>query len=354
MEPKRPIHNVLYTIPRTASHLLVKLLNLPSQPSLHRTENGKDGYFFLPAVALRFQNNLFGKKLEDWKDEERKDLQDAFNKGLIAWERLIDEAEKDNKGTYIKEHINWLVDPISEARFFNHTIPSNRPKFPDPPTTYPSVSNISTEHPVVVSELNPTSLPSSLLYTTKPSFLIRTPYLTFPSALRTSLANQPLSTVLGEQDAQKWECTYHWTLSLYRFYTANDTFPPTRQTYSHDVTYPVIIDAEDLHNEALVRKYARAVGLDEEVVRFEWAAASGGDEGGGEAGDGVDESMTKSIRESTGVRRDMLGTGRVWDLREEKRKWVVEFGEVLAERLAGMVEASLGDYELLRRHRLRV
>ncbi|KAF1950346.1 hypothetical protein CC80DRAFT_240234 [Byssothecium circinans] len=352
MDPKPLPHNILFTIPRTASHLLTKLLNLPAQPSIHRTSNGEDGYLFLPAVAQRFQNDLFGKKIEDWTDEQTKGLQDALQQGFEAWTSLISSAEKDGKATFIKEHINWLVDPVSEARFLGYPIPPSRPKLIaiTSPWSYTAPQQKGLEN-IQSPELNPTSLPSAfLLDNVKPTFLIRTPFLTFPSSLRTSLSDQPLEAVLREEYAQRWECTYHWTRSLYRFYLANAS-PASRQSRIDDVEYPLVIDAADLGDEELVRKYARAVGLDEEAVRFEWAAASEEEVG---AADKTKNKMTKSIRASKGVRKEMLGTERVWDFEEEKGKWVDEFGGVLAERLAGLVEGALVDYEELRKVRLRV
>lgn len=154
-----------------------------------------------------------------------------------------------------------------------------------------------------------------------------------------ALKNQSREDVLREGNAHRWECTYYWSLSLYRFYVQNEEFD--RESCVEDVKYPIVLDAADLADEALVRKYARAVGLDERQVLFEWGRQD------------VKDAATASILGSTGVEKDKLGGEVEFDLIKERAKWEVEFGEVLADRLFELVSVSMGDYEELRALRLR-
>src|SRR5690242_15351050 len=108
MEQPKINHNILFTLPRTASHLLTRLLHLPAQSSITRPPNGEDGYLFLPACLTRFKRQLFGKEPNSWTDEDKQALKDALQKGFNDWTDLISEAEQSGKGTYIKEHINFL------------------------------------------------------------------------------------------------------------------------------------------------------------------------------------------------------------------------------------------------------
>jgi len=55
---------------------------------------------------------------------------------------------------------------------------------------------------------------------------------------------------------------------LYKFLLASNQYP--RQTSAPNVTYPIVLNASDLSNLKLVRRYAAAVGLDPDVVRFRW------------------------------------------------------------------------------------
>jgi hypothetical protein len=52
-----PTHNILSTVPRTASLLAVHILNLPTQNSV--TRHLSDGYLFLSALGYRWEHKTF-------------------------------------------------------------------------------------------------------------------------------------------------------------------------------------------------------------------------------------------------------------------------------------------------------
>jgi hypothetical protein len=335
-----PVHNILFTIPRTASHLLIKLLNLSSQPSILCPANNKDGYLFLPALVQRFKNNLTERPIGEWSEADKKGTQEALQAGFDDWVTLIEHAEDDGRGTYVKEHINWLLDPILEARALGSTSPTDVEGF--------EVSWSGGSKEQERNMLNLTCLPTNfLLNSVKPTFLIRHPALTFPSALRTTIDIEGLSVALASERTQRWECTYAWTLSLYRLYTQTPGF--RRATLVDDIKYPIVLDASDLSNEGMVKRYARAVGLDEEKVQFEWQVAGKEEvEGVGKA----EQRMKSTINASKGVDKGKLGGGEV-DLGMLEREWREEFGDVLAERVGRLVGASMPAYEELWGLRLR-
>lgn len=111
--------------------------------------------------------------------------------------------------------------------------------------------------------------------------------------------------------------------------------------------YPIILDAADLADQELVRKYARAVGLDPDVVVFEWGVATGEERKGmGE----MEGRMKDTLLGSIGV-----VVGKLRGKEEEERvKWREEFGEVVAGRLEALVRDAMADYEWLRERRLCV
>lgn len=336
MSLTNPPHNVLFSLPRTASHLLVRLLNLPGQPSITRPLDGEDGYHFLLANFTRFKRNLSGKDPNTWNADDETALKQALQTGFDAWTALLREAQALGKATYIKEHLNFLIDPVSEARFFGYTQPS-------PLHPFEVIRGGSEGGRVGKSELNVTCIPDDfLLREVRPTFLIRHPCLVFPSLLRTALTNQSREAVLREELAHRWECTYHWTLSLYRFYVQHPSFE--RESREEGVLYPIVIDAADLGGRELLRKYASAVGLEKEKMLFEWEAARGEDPTG----------LKQTIMKSTGIVKAKLGADVKFDLTEEKRGWETEFGEVLAERLFMLASSSMRDYEELRAVRMRV
>jgi hypothetical protein len=344
----QPVHNVLFSIPRTASHLLTQLLNLPAQPSILRPSNNKDGYHFLPAIAQRFRRNLTERPISEWSADDKTTFQAALQSSFDAWIALLDSATRSNKSTYTKEHINWILDPALPSG-------TRQPESADSSFTLnlPS-SAFSTSFLVKESHdetRNLTCLPTPfLLHAIRPTFLIRHPALTFPSCLRTSIDIEGLETAIASERTQRWECTFVWSLALYRLYTDQKEEASNRATLVDGIEYPIVLDAADLGNERLVGTYTRAVGLDADMVRFQWDVA-GVEE---RAGLGSAElRMKSSIMASRGVQTEKLDGGDL-DVKALAEAWKEEFGEVLADRLLELVEASMPAYEDLRGVRLRV
>jgi hypothetical protein len=281
--PTAPTHHILFTIPRTASNLLSQLLNLPSQPNILR--HPEDGYFLLPALQYRYQHNTFTRPFTSLSREESEGLSDALQTSCKAWEEWVETAENERKGTYVKEHVNWMISPCVESDFLHPSHPSE----------------LGFEKEV----RNPTAIPDDFLLSgrVRPTFLIRHPALTFPSLLRTAIDNEGLDEVLkeGSAMAMRCECTYTWHIQLNQFLVASDTYPCASHVES--ITYPIIIDAADLKDEELVRRYAQAVGLDSGKVRFAWKEA-------GKEGLGITETRMKdTILASKGVLAGKLQSG---------------------------------------------
>ncbi|KAL1591446.1 hypothetical protein SLS60_011945 [Paraconiothyrium brasiliense] len=335
---------MVFTIPRTASHLLLKLLNLQEQPSLHRHSNNLDGYLFLPAAVPRFRYSLPGKPIQDWTEEEKTALMTVMQGSFDDWIDLIQEAEKHGKSSFIKEHLHWMVDPVAEARLYENgqSGSSSAIQF--------QVNWKNSQPSEAREEHNVTCLPDTfLLQHIKPTFLIRHPALTFPSNLRTAIDNQGISTVMIEEKIQQWECTYLWSLSMYKFY-AQSTKQFDRKSLVDGVEYPIVLDAQDLGNEALVKKYVKAIGLHEDRVRFTWKAADKEDLSGLGT---MEKRMKSTILASSGIEQIKLNLGEP-DMETLKEGWRREFGDVLSERLVKLVNGSIDAYETLKRVRLRL
>jgi hypothetical protein len=113
--PRPPQHNILVTIPRTASNLVTHLLALGAQSSI--IAHPRDGYFFLSALSRRFKNASFTRPYESWSDIERNSLNDVLQEGIEAWSAFVAEADQKGKGTYVKEHVNWALKPRIESAF---------------------------------------------------------------------------------------------------------------------------------------------------------------------------------------------------------------------------------------------
>lgn len=331
-------HNVVFTIPRTSSHLLLRVLNLDAQSHIQRHQ--LDGYSFLPALGPRFKRGLAGKEVGLWSEIDKDAFKDACQESYSHLESFLDQAETEGKTTFIKEHINWLIEPVAETRFLH---PDSDIGSLSPFTIIPSKASVSM---APKSTANETILPDEVLLGLRPTFLIRNPMLTFPSLLRTSIELEGLETALQSLAGQRWEMTFHWSRALYEFYVHSKKFD--RTSGQPDVEFPIVIDADDILNPEIMRKYAKVVGLDPAVIRYEWEKAS--DEEMEKLGKSV-RRMKDTILGSTGIVEGKMSHGLV--LEREVEKWKAEFGDVLGARLELLVREGMGDYEWLWDRRLR-
>ncbi|KAF2010778.1 hypothetical protein BU24DRAFT_495982 [Aaosphaeria arxii CBS 175.79] len=339
---KPPIHNILLTLPRTSSHLLTRILNLPSQPSIHR--HPSDGYFFLAPTVQRFSHHLAGKPLPAWTSDERDALRDAFQTSYEELEAFHSAVVAAGKSSYVKIHVNWLIEPVSETSFLFPDLEQQQ-LLPAPWT----VQTASQGPDATKSALNETAVPDEVLRGWRPTFLVRHPALVFPSLLRTAIDNEGVESVLKGEATQRWEATFHWSRALYEFYDG-DGEGEGRESRVEGVRYPIVVEADDVVGRPeVVRLYARAVGLDEKLVRYEWERASETEVAGLSK---VERRMKDTLLGSRGIVGGKTAEGLV--VEDEVVKWGKEFGEVLGERLRVLVEASMADYEWLRERRLRL
>ena len=334
-----PRHNIIFTIPRTSSNLLTQILNLSAQPGIHRVPS--DGYVFLPPLVHRFRNNLAGKNVNDWTHEERSGMTEAFQKAYNDLNKWTQEAEEEGKGMMIKEHINWLLSPVAETRFLFSSSPTLDTKFTIQPAQ--PIQNLQFESP---SENNETCFPDSILSSLAPTILIRNPLLTLPSLLRTSIDIEGLETALATPIEQwEWETSYHWSRTLYAFY-ASLPFPLPSSV--PEINYPIILDADDLPDQELMRRYASAVRLDPSLIRFSWPVAPKEEI---EASGKNIARMKDTLLASSGIVKGKTSQGLT--IEGEMKKWEKEFGNVLTGRLVELWEGAKEDYVWLFERRFR-
>jgi hypothetical protein len=315
-------HNILFTLPRTGSNLVMRILNLPNQSSISR--HHEDGYFFLPTQRYRYTHSTVGRPVQEWTDDERSGMDAAHADSFTAWKSWVNEVEPLGKGTYIKEHINWTIRPLAESNFL-----------------------YKSNHIIKDANLNLTSISDSFLGTVHATFLIRHPALVVPSLVRVAVQNEGMSEVLTEtaEKTMQWESTYAWHVSLYRFLVNISSHP------SHDpeITFPIILDASDLANKALVRRYAAAVGLDADAVRFEWDAVTSFEDM-----NMMKVAMKETLLTSEGLVMEKLARVEEMDIDVLKGEWREEFGEDLGSRVRKLVEGAMEDYEWLWERRLKM
>lgn len=316
-----PQHNILISIPRTASNLVTHLLALPSQPSV--LAHPRDGYFFLPAISARFTHSTFTRPFSSWSPQEKTFLDEALAQGISAWEAWIADAEKKGLGTYVKEHVNWMISPKVETAFLH------------PRSETVATASRPPSHDLALDVFsNPTAVPSKFWTRVRTTLLVRHPALTFPSALRTAIDNEGLEAVLKEENEyiMQWECTFEWHMMLYQFLTSQDIGRK-----------PLIIDASQLQDEMFVQGYVDAVGLDSRLLRTRWAATSKEEQGKLGA---VERRMKDTLLGSSGIVPSKLSSQFI-DVAAHKQDWESEFGLILAQRLERLVQGAMQQYEWL-------
>ncbi|KAK3290206.1 uncharacterized protein B0H64DRAFT_332807 [Chaetomium fimeti] len=331
--PTHPTRVWLLTSPRTASNMLVKILNLDAQ-NVRPAEHG--GYFFLNAGVKRF--TFHDTPMNTWKDEDRAAVYAAQQVAFDNLQEYLDAAEKEGQRVFVKEHAFMMNDPHYESE---HTYG------PDAVTGTPgTLTAKGIEHPTR-SALNLTSLPDEFLKTWRPTFLIRHPAMMLPSLYRTCIRDDVNAFVVDGRKARpgkeplQCEVTMKWIRTMHRFYEAH---------FGDDSTWPIVLDADDIMvNPELVTKYAALAGLEPEKLRFSWEKAS--EEQVAKMAP-PNRVMLSSINASSKV--DMSKVAGAIDIDAEAVKWRVEFGEEGGRNLEKWVRDAMPDYLDLHAKRLRL
>jgi hypothetical protein len=299
------------------------MLNLPNQSSLSR--HPSDGYFFFSALRYRYQHKTFSRPIVEWTNEEHDGMSNTLQSGLSAWKQWMEDAESAGNGTFTKEHINFMLRPESESDFL-----------------YPGRA-LEKE-----TGGNPTCIPDGIFGKVQPTFLIRHPALVVPSLVRTALdleGTEAVSTLFSE-NSMRCEGSYRWHVALYKYLEEWPAYQSS--SYEPETTLPIILDAADLSNPALVQKYAAAIGLDPKLVQSQWKRT--GDEGLGK----VEARMKDTILMSEGLMMDKLVLHERFDLEEQAKVWEGEFGAILGNRVARLVKDAMADYEWLHERRIGI
>lgn len=317
----------LVSSPRTASNMLVKILNLDSQgvrPAFH------GGYFFLSSINKRYP--LQAKPASQWTDDETKDLWAVERSCFDNLQDYLEKAEAEGQRVFVKEHAMLVNHPLIESEFI-HGEGSAGGKDPAP-----LVPRGAAAEAVTRSGLNKTVFPDGFLETWRPTFLIRHPALIFTSLFR-MYRREGFGRLGGEPNAI--ELTLRWNRALFDFYEAR---------FGAEARWPVVLDADDVMlHPRLVERYAGVAGLDPARLLFSWERVPGEEM---ERISAMERDAQLSLYGSEKVDLGKVG-GRI-DVEEEAVKWREEFGDETGRRLEGLVKACMDDYEYMRSKRLTV
>ncbi|KAI0197991.1 hypothetical protein F4808DRAFT_437313 [Astrocystis sublimbata] len=315
----------LLTMPRTASNLLVRILNLDEQ-NVRPAHHG--GYFFFPSMLARM--GVYQTPSENWTPEEIDGVRQGTQESLDALLAHFDAAEADGQKVFVKEHISFLNSPYYEMEYMYGKADERLLELPQARGIPESTR----------SPLNLTCVSDEILKSWYPTILLRHPAMMFPSLFRTAQLDMKVAG-RGRSQLEPFEveATLKFARTMYEFHA---------ERFGKDSQWPVILDADDvISSPELVMKYAKIVGLDPEKIRFSWDKLSEEKISKMDTGEQV---MLSSINASTGVDKSKLA-GNV-DIAAEVAKWKEEFGEEKGSKLERWVRGAMPDYEYLRSKRL--
>lgn len=347
MPPHPPRRVLLVSVPRTASNLLMKILNVPGRPDGLSTEKG--GYFFFDPYMLTTRDGLADKPLDQWSLDQVSEVREAFQKSLDSIEEWSDRAKDENKILVAKEHAFWFVNPAAfevsngGAGSASDRLASFRLRIPE---MYGTKQTFSRNNHTVMSD--------EYLRTWRLAMIIRHPALAFPSFLR---AMSKLSAVGfmgadGLQTMMVTNMTLRWTRMLYDWCMEQPDVP----------MQPLLIDASDMiHNPKVVVRLCEEAGLDPNALQFDWGvtAQQKPDDPRDPQPDkkkegGKDEVATSimlsTLHSSTGIVKDKAPAAV--DISVETEKWQKEFGEETAAFIKKAVIDAMPDYGYLMEKRI--
>lgn len=320
-------HNhLLLSSPRTASNLLVTILNLENQPNIYTTEKSKHGYFF--ADSFNTRKYLFtadSPHMKDWTEDDRKKSLAAHQS---CFENLRDHAiaaKSEGKFAYVKEHTGWLVNPVALTKLLYDE------EVGEEGWTVKAFDSQTR------SIGNDTLLPDEFLKEWMPTFLIRHPALVVPSFVRARLDIEGLECTKKEWKFRNMQLTMKWSRNLYDWYCSQKT------------EEPIVLDADDIMtNRSIMVKYAKMIGADPTKLKFSWNM------------DKIERDwgeltpawrrMSSTLRSSSGILEGKTSSGLI--VEEEVAKWKEEFGDEIAGILETLVKDALPHYEYMKSKQL--
>ncbi|KAA8649746.1 hypothetical protein EYZ11_001684 [Aspergillus tanneri] len=351
MAPPRRI--LLVSSPRTASNLLLKILDLPDQPNVLSNDQG--GYYFFPSFVATSSNNRICRPFDQWTEQDRADVQAAFQQSFDQLEEFTTRASQESKIFFAKEHSPWLFDPLALKDILSLNENDNHGGNGDVDDAFPfrlQIPSTYTTSPTF-SARNYTIFPDEYLRTFRMTFIIRHPALMFPSFHRAMSKMLPLG-IITEQNFEGIaisNMTLRFSRMLYDWCLEQND-PEAR---------PVILDAYDvIHHPEVVAQYCDQAGLDSSKLKFEWDHTSSNKGTGAYARQRTEQRglfnpeatkiMVSTLTGSSGLVKSK--TPEKVDIGLEVAKWKDEFGEEIAKKIEQRVREAMPDYEYLNARRL--
>lgn len=91
----------LHSTARSASHVLLRILNLPEQPNLNPAF--LDGYFFIPYFFHQRSLNTLGKDPTTWSPDQHSQLKSTLLTCITRFSSFLRETSEKKQRCLIKE-----------------------------------------------------------------------------------------------------------------------------------------------------------------------------------------------------------------------------------------------------------
>jgi hypothetical protein len=340
MTDQDPRRFLLVASPRTGSNLLLKILALEDQPNVATCKNG--GYFFMPLVLLKQELRCAWKNVEQFSKDERDKIGIGMKRCFNELDQHIKCAISSGKLVFVKEHANFLTDPVAKTQFIygEESVTQELPWMIKGSDEVVQTTSRSIHNKTILSD--------EFLRSWNPVFLIKHPALSFPSFYRASVradGQEFMNSIPGRRSCHM-VMTMRWIRKLYDFYSEyfTESKHQTVQANGDDI-WPIILDADDVIDKpAVLVKLCNLTGLDSGLLRYEWEPSRQARPLWAQAFRTTLDSSTRII--ATKAAGDI-------DIDEEVKKWKEEFGEEIGDMIEKYVRDAIPDYEFLKSKRLR-
>jgi hypothetical protein len=204
---------LIFTHPRTASNLFMRILSLASRPDVI---GSKSAPFFLDTLLKYDDLKLEQCSVENWSEEERQIMKNCFQAAFDEMDSYACEATATGKIAFLNMHTYFAIDPATKFAFNFGGIPGKAWK------EEWEVHWSGNETDGLASNGNETIFPDPYLKSWKPIFLIRHPALAFPSQYRAML-DLRVAVKPHEIDERilRSTMTWRWNRRLFDWYIQN-------------------------------------------------------------------------------------------------------------------------------------
>jgi len=275
----------------------------------------------------------------------------TYQNCLDGLERVIAEAEGEGKIPLLKDHPPFLVDSAEVQkmllRYFDvppkpvmvdHQLDVSLEKRNPGSGSTPYDNHL--EEP-----FNPTVLPSRLMKTLAPVFIIRHPVRQVESWYRSFGRSFGISVEHAEFELA---VSYRFSRKIYDYYKALYGQESSKNSESSGAVsgWPVVIDGDDVvkNPEGIAGKFCVLTGLDPDGVIYKWESSEWFDQGT------LQDVFYGTLNKSEGVRTDLY-PGEP-DLAASSDKWRKDWGDEVANALIQYVRDAMTDYEYLHQFRI--